>query len=229
MKSCKATKKVVAPLIMLLLFSALFAFSGTAVHATTVYTITASSDANSVISPGTEQLTGGYSSVVDVDSGGSQTFTFSANSGYYIYNVIVDNSYVSTTSTTYTFSDVQSDHTIQVFSYPLSGSSIAMQNSYPNDVDYTSVDYLLYQMTPTNTNETMTVSIDGATPVPTTFEGAINELVTGDTQNRIWFTWDATVTPITASGTHTFQFNSSYLVWSPQTNPADSYWASMTY
>ena len=66
-----ATKKIFTSLIIgLLLFSTLFAFSGTAVHAASVYTITASADSNSTISP---------SGNVNVDSGNSQEFTFSAN------------------------------------------------------------------------------------------------------------------------------------------------------
>jgi hypothetical protein len=215
-----ATKKIFTSLIIgLLLFSTLFAFSGTAVHAASVYTITASADSNSTISP---------SGNVNVDSGNSQEFTFSANSGYYVSNVIVDNSFVSTTSP-YTFTDVQSDHTISVLSASTSGgSSIAMQNTYPDDTgNYTSVDYFLYQMTSLNTNATFAVSIDGASHISMTFEGAINELVAGDSQNRTWYTWDATVTPITTLGIHTFQFFSNYWVWSVQDPVQDSYWADL--
>ena len=215
-----ATKKIFASLIIgLLLFSTLFAFSGTVVHATSVYTITASADSNSTISP---------SGSVYVDSGNSQEFTFRANLGYYVSNVIVDNSFVSTTSP-YTFSDVQSDHTISVLSASTSGGSgIAVQNIYPDDTgNYTSVDYFLYQMTSLNTNATFAVSIDGASHISMTFVGAINELVAGDSQNRTWYTWEATVTPITTLGIHTFQFFSNYLVWSVQDPVQDSYWAEL--
>ncbi len=214
-----ATQKIFASLIIgLLLFSTLFAFSGT-VHAASVYTITASADSNSTISP---------SGSVNVDSGNSQEFTFSANSGYYVSNVIVDNSFVSTTSP-YTFTDVQSDHTISVLSASTSGgSSIAMQNTYPDDTgNYTSVDSFLYQMTSLNTNATFAVSIDGGSHISMTFVGAINELVVGDSQNRTWYTWEAAVTSITTLGIHTFQFFSNYQVWSVQNPVKDSYWAEL--
>ena len=215
-----ATKKIFASLIIwLLLFSTFFAFSGMAVHAASVYTITASVDSNSTISP---------SGNVNVDSGNSQEFTFSANLGYYVSNVIVDNSFVSTTSP-YTFTEVQSDHTISVLSASTSGdSSIAKQNTYPDDTgNYTSVDFFLYQMTSLNTNATFAVSIDGSSHISMTFEGAINESVAGDSQNRTWYTWEATVTPITTLGIHTFQFFSNYWVWSAQNPVQDSYWAEL--
>jgi hypothetical protein len=72
----------------------------------TNYTIAASSDSNSVISP---------SGSVSVINGNSQGFTYSASTGYSISQVLVDGSPVSITGS-YTFSNVQADHTIAVTS-----------------------------------------------------------------------------------------------------------------
>jgi hypothetical protein len=71
-----------------------------------IYTITATSDAHSTISP-----SGEYS----VFSGNNQAFTFSAYTGYYVSQVLVDSSPVSTASP-YTFTAVSANHTITVYS-----------------------------------------------------------------------------------------------------------------
>ena len=68
----------------------------------TLYTITPSAGAGGSISP---------SSAVQVASGGSQTFTITANSGYLISNVTVDGNSVGAVST-YTFTNVTANHTI---------------------------------------------------------------------------------------------------------------------
>ena len=70
----------------------------------TGYTITATSGANGSISP---------SGAVRVASGGSQTFTISPSSGYMIDTLKVDGLEVTAT-TSYTFSEVNSNHTIEV-------------------------------------------------------------------------------------------------------------------
>jgi hypothetical protein len=70
----------------------------------TTYTIAASSDTNSTISP---------SGSIQVNNGSSQTFTYSADSGYSITQVLVDGSPVSITGS-YTFSSVSANHTIVV-------------------------------------------------------------------------------------------------------------------
>jgi hypothetical protein len=66
------------------------------------YTLTATAGANGSISP---------SGSVSVSSGGSQTFTISANSGYNISDVSVDGASVGAVSS-YTFSNVCANHTI---------------------------------------------------------------------------------------------------------------------
>ena len=70
----------------------------------TGYTITATAGANGSISP---------SGAVGVAAGGSQTFTISPSSGYVIDTLKVDGLEVTAT-TSYTFSEVNSNHTIEV-------------------------------------------------------------------------------------------------------------------
>ena len=72
------------------------------------YYITATSDAGSTISP---------SGVVAVPKGADKTFTFSAKNGYYVSAVIVDGKSLSIgqiDAGSYTFMDVNMNHTIEV-------------------------------------------------------------------------------------------------------------------
>ena len=71
------------------------------------YTILATAGANGSINP---------SGIVSVAAGGSQTFTFSANSGYKINQVLVDsiNNPAAATAGNYTFTNVTANHTIDV-------------------------------------------------------------------------------------------------------------------
>jgi len=72
----------------------------------TQYQIIPSFDSNSLISP---------SSAIWVNAGSSQTFNYSANSGYSVNFVFVDGSSAQLTGS-YTFSNVQASHTISVIS-----------------------------------------------------------------------------------------------------------------
>jgi parallel beta-helix repeat protein len=74
------------------------------------YTISASCDSHSTISP---------LGPVQVKAGGSQTFTYSADAGYKITSVLVDGSPVPITGS-YTFTNVQAPHTISVSTTPAS-------------------------------------------------------------------------------------------------------------
>jgi len=69
----------------------------------TEYTITATAGANGTISP---------NGAVSVTAGGSKTFTISPSSGYVIDTLTVDGLEV-TAATSYTFSDVNANHTIE--------------------------------------------------------------------------------------------------------------------
>ena len=82
--------------------------NGTATATMTIvptYTITASAGANgSISSPGTTEII----------KGNSMTYTFSPLLGYGISDVIVDGASIGSTPTSYTFSNVTANHTIQV-------------------------------------------------------------------------------------------------------------------
>jgi len=82
------------------------------------YTITASSDANSTITP---------SGAITVTEGDSQTFTYTANQGYNISQVIVDGIVLTPPyfSGTYTFNDVAANHAISVSSSPIQSFSFS--------------------------------------------------------------------------------------------------------
>jgi len=57
--------------------------------------------------------------------------------------------------------------------------------------------------------------------VPLIYQGIRNEIVPGDSENRSWYIWQATTSPITTPGKHTYQFFSHYYVW----QDPDQYWA----
>ena len=103
-----------------------------------------------------------------------------------------------------------------------STGSIATVNYYPQDqAKYDSVNCFLWQTTAVNTNTTVSVSIDGAPPIPLTYQGIQSEAITNDTVQCDWYTWQTMVPAITAPGNHTFQFFSHYYVW----QDVDKYWA----
>ena len=88
----------------------------------TEYSITATSGANGTLSP---------SGAVKVTAGSSQTFTISPSSGYVIDTLKVDGLEV-TAATSYTFSDVSANHTIEV--------TFKQESQTPNPVDYDILD-----------------------------------------------------------------------------------------
>ena len=103
-----------------------------------------------------------------------------------------------------------------------SGGSIAMSNEYPEDGGtYETADHFLYQITAVNSNTTLSVRIDDEPPVPMQFKGILNEVGPGDSLDRDWYTWQATIPAITTPGKHSFQFFSHYYVW----QDADHCWA----
>lgn len=88
--------------------SASVSFTVPAPPTPTTFTVTASADANSTISP---------SGVSNVTSGAdSPAFTWSANSGYQIYQVLIDGVASTTVTSPYTFLAVTANHTIAVTS-----------------------------------------------------------------------------------------------------------------
>jgi hypothetical protein len=53
------------------------------------------------------------------------------------------------------------------------------------------------------------------------YQGIINEMITGDTAVRNWYTWQVTIPALATPGIHTFQFFEHYYVWQDE----DQYWA----
>jgi hypothetical protein len=74
-------------------------------HVPTQYTITATAGANGSISP---------NGAVSVTEGADQTFTFTPAAGYQIAQVKVDGNVVNVSENSYTFTNVQSAHSIEV-------------------------------------------------------------------------------------------------------------------
>jgi len=86
------------------------------------YTITATAGSNGSISP---------SGSVSVNAGSSQTFTVTPDSGYEVDTLTVDGSTATLTNNTYTFSNVQADHTISVtFKLPDLTDYFYIENTY---------------------------------------------------------------------------------------------------
>lgn len=79
------------------------------------YTIVATAGTNGSISP---------SGIVSVEEGTSKTFTFTPASGYVVDVVKVDGVVVTTNGKSYTFADVDSDHSISVTFKKSSGSVV---------------------------------------------------------------------------------------------------------
>jgi hypothetical protein len=79
----------------------------------------------------------------------------------------------------------------------------------------------MMQITAVNTNTTVSVSIDGGTPISLIYQGSKSETIPGDTVPCDWHTWQTTVPAITTPGRHTFQFFSHYYFW----QESDKYWA----
>ena len=85
----------------------------------TTFTLTASAGSNGTISP---------SGAVSVNYGGSQTFTFTPATGYQVASVLVDGTAV-TTASSYSFSNVTANHTINVTFAPLTYTLTASAGS----------------------------------------------------------------------------------------------------
>jgi hypothetical protein len=104
--------------------------------------------------------------------------------------------------------------------------SITMENYYPNDGEtYQVIDHFTEQILSINTNSTVSVSIDGGTPIPMIYKGLISEVAEEDLVARDWYTWETTISPLTTPGLHSFQFLGKYYVW----QETDQYWAEFNY
>ena len=115
------------------------------INSVNTYTITASSGANGSINP---------SGTVSVDSGASQRFTFSANTGYHVDSVIVDGENVDSIDG-YMFYNVTANHTIRVVfainvpSYIVTASTIGQGTISPSgQTSVQSGDSIVFTVTP---------------------------------------------------------------------------------
>ena len=120
------------------------------------YTITPTAGANGTISP---------SSAVTVNSGGSQTFSFTPATGYQVSSVLVDGTAV-TTASSYTFSSVSASHTISVSFAPISytitptaGANGTISPSSPVTVNYGGSQ--TFSFTPATGYQVSSVLVDG--------------------------------------------------------------------
>jgi len=132
-----------------------------ATFAVNTYTITASAGANGSISP---------SGVVGVNYGASQTFTITPSIGYHVADVTVDGSSVGAV-TSYTFSNVTSDHTISatfaVNAYTITASAGANGSISPSGA--VTVNYRASQtftITPNTGYHVADVTVDGVSQGP---------------------------------------------------------------
>ena len=122
------------------------------------YTITASAGANGTISP---------SGAVTVNSGGSQTFSFSPATGYKVSNIVVDNATV-TTASSYTFSNVTGSHTISVtfapITYTITASAGSNGTISPSSaVTVNSGGSQTFSFTPATGYQVSSIAVDGTT------------------------------------------------------------------
>jgi len=131
------------------------------------YTLTASSGSNGSISP---------SGTISVSSGGSQTFTMTPDNGYKVASVEVDGVNAGT-ETSYTFSNVTANHSINVqftpLIYTLTASSGSNGSISPSGtVSVPSGGSQTFTMTPDNGYKVASVEVDGVnagTPTSYTF------------------------------------------------------------
>ncbi|PIQ35906.1 MAG: hypothetical protein COV32_00385 [Candidatus Yonathbacteria bacterium CG10_big_fil_rev_8_21_14_0_10_43_136] len=80
------------------------------------FTIIANQNPNGIVSPSGSTV---------VAEGGSQTYTITPNSSYDVASLIIDSSPLSSTSTSYTFTNVTADHTIEAIFVALPGTEPA--------------------------------------------------------------------------------------------------------
>ncbi|MGD0204416.1 MAG: PKD domain-containing protein [Candidatus Bathyarchaeia archaeon] len=127
-------------------------------------TITVTQGANGVIAPGT----------ITVNYGGSQTFTITPNTGYYIASLSVDGSPV-TAASSYTFSNIQASHTITatfaINTYTITVTQGANGVIAPGTI---TVDYGAtpsFSITPNTGYHIASITVDGASVAVTSPSG----------------------------------------------------------
>jgi hypothetical protein len=122
------------------------------------YTITATSGVNGIITP---------VGITTVNSGGSQSYTITPDSGYHVTDVLVDGSSVGNV-TTYQFTNVVSSHMISasfaITTYPITATSGANGNVLPSGITWVnSGGSQVYTITPDPGYHFDVLTIDGNT------------------------------------------------------------------
>ena len=169
------------------------------------YYITSSADSNSIISP---------SGNVMVNANFSQTFTYSANSGYTINSVLVDGSSVPITGS-YTFNNVQANHTISVTStidtFTITASAGA--NGAISPTGSVSVNYggnQTFTITPNTGYHIASITANGASVTVTSPSGQTYQFSAVSADNSLTATFAINTYTITVTQTANGQYCSWY-------------------
>ena len=137
----------------------------TATYAINTYAITISQGDHGTISPGT----------TTVNYGDSQEFTFAPAAGYHISSLVVDGSAV-TVASTYTFSNVQNDHSITASftTNTLTATVTTTSETYPVEISGNITTEQFSNMTITPYQDTKTTIVEFALTGPNGTEGFCN-------------------------------------------------------
>ena len=201
-----------------------------------MHTITASGDTGGTISPP------GTVSVID---GGSQAYSFTANSGYYVGDVVIDG--VSQGAiTNYNFTNVTASHTMYITFYTTSVGTTSGSTSVPAGVPNFVVDALSTAQTTITVNATAPVTIDviqytgnphPEAPLPADAVPKYNDIIVSDHNAITWplhveihYT-DAEVSSLVESSLKMYYFQGSswHLCSSTGVDTANNIvWANMT-
>ena len=134
------------------ILSAVYAALGGATPPPGTYTITATAGANGAISP---------AGAVGINSGASQTFIITPNSGYQVSSVLVDG--VSQGAiTSYTFTNIIANHTFSA-SFVSSGGTVVVFEEYLNGPDIDNLvgaTWKAYTFTPTVSHSATKISLE---------------------------------------------------------------------
>ncbi len=157
----KATTLLAPIVIVVLLILTLSLIAcPTSVLATTHFTITAIQSADGSISPNSE----------NVNQGDSKTFTINPATGYSIASLIVDGSPV-TVASSYTFSNVQANHTITA-TFAIMNFTLTVTQNVNGDIspETTNVNYgasQTFSITPNTGYSIASLTVDGSSVQPT--------------------------------------------------------------
>ncbi len=161
------------------------------------YTLTASVVGNGAVTPNGN---------VAVFEGGAQTLTFTPGNGFRVGAVLIDGSPVPVTGNTYTFTNVQGDHTIQVTFVPLPTHTITATAGANGDISpaggvsvFEGYDQT-FTITPVYGYGVATLTVDGVSTTPATTFTFVN--VTGDHTVHATFVLLATHTVTTNTGSN---------------------------